>query len=535
MTSRAVQSKSRTRRGQVLVVALSLILGLVMLVAGMQIQTLSQLGASRPNRDYERALQYAEAGLNAYVSLLSKGAGTGTNAGTIPSFAQFAAMPTLDEFRTGVQNGTYSTSSTPAFIPFPPGSTDSGYCVGHVGTPGAFVTIVAYGYCRGTVRRVRGDGRAFSIFDWAALWGMRPSGGDAWLLRGDANIVGAAGGEGRMKWGNNNVFYDGPLVAAGPNAAWADANGNNNPPGPPVNGNAKQSAPNDPVGHVGTGVLANPWLRNYTRSIGLPTADEAANEWGGGTTGVEQFRNNNHNATGLRYLVQHKTTGVIRELPGSYSPANSANDYVLSWPSGRGTYSALGMTSDEDPYGIRVYPGNYYFTRINMGPSDKLLLRTFNDGDRSDPTVSAGRQLVVQGDPANPNSGMALERNIRFWIGHASSGSDQESRFERLTSMEYPQFPSRFRIYNANSGGIQVRGSNSGPKFTFNVNLLSYNRTAAGAGYGAVTFTSAVYLRGSLLAWTVDVSGGTTIEKFAPELGPDDLLTYVIERWTELP
>jgi hypothetical protein len=527
--------KAGSRRGQALIIALALIMALSMLVAATSITTVVELGESRTQRDYERALQYAEAGMNAYVNFLGNGAGTGTNAGTVPELAAFGSLPTLAEFRDGVRDGTYSSTSTPKFIAFPPGSTNSGFCVGHVGTIGAFVTIVSYGYSRGAVRRVRGDGRAFSIFDWAALWGMRPSGGDAWIVRGDANVVGAAGGEGNLKWGNNNVFYDGPLVLAGPNARWSDANNNNNAPGPPINGNAKVSAPDIPPGHIGNGVLANPWVRTFTRSIGLPTADEAANEWGGGSTGVEQFRGNNHNATGLRYLVVHKTTGVIRELTGSYSIADAGNDYSLTWPSGRGTWSAAGMTSDEDPYGIRVYPGNYYFTRIDMAPQDKLVLRTYNDADRSDADVQAQRPITIQGDPPNPNSGMAGERNIRFWIGHASVGSDQQTRFERLTTMEYPRFASRFRIYNANSGGILVRGSSSGPPFFFNVNLLSYNRASDGTFYGRVDFTSAVYLRGSLLAWTIDVAGGTTIEKQAPELGPDDRLTFIIEKWTELP
>jgi hypothetical protein len=68
------------------------------------------------------------------------------------------------------------------------------------------------------------------------------------------------------------------------------------------------------------------------------------------------------------------------------------------------------------------------------------------------------------------------------------------------------------------------------------VNCLAYNWDAdLGRYVGGIRFNSSVYLYGSLISWTVDVSGGTIIEKEAAEGGGStDRLTYVITDWTEL-
>lgn len=541
MVAISIGRRSFGRRGQALIIALAMILGLVLIVSATQYQTVAQLRNSISERDYERALQMAEAGLNGYLNRLGNGDGAGTYAALVPPFQLLPQFYTVDEFRTALQGGTISSAAgTPyRFVPYPPGSTNSGYYVGHVGTPAAFVTIVSYGYYKGAVRRVRGSGRAFSIFDWAAIWGINPGTTNqdyAWKFSGSANVVGAAGAEGLFVGNNNVTVYDGPVV-------WA--NGSYQSPFNNPNITLFQSGPNVPSGHPSG--ITYPWhshtvsvpaMRYYASRLDFPTADEAANQHSGSTGGVAYYKTNNHNATGLRYLVRNTATGVIRELTGSYTVLGN-NDYQLNneLNPNTSTLNSLGIQAGETYYGLRIYPGNYYFESVNMGNADRIFLRTFTDAERSltvDPTRIDTRSMLVSGDPANPNSGQSGNANVRFWIGKTTGSNDPNTIFDINTEMEYPRFASRFRIYAATRGSFTVRGRNTDPPPPFRVNLLAFNRDANGVGYGDVKFVSSTYLFGSLISWKVDVSGGTTIEKEAPELGPDDRLAYVIDHWTEL-
>lgn len=513
-SSRPSSGRRRSRRGAALLIALALILTLTVVVAATQVQVISQLALSRRERDYERALQCAEAGVNAYLNRLSYG--TGSVPAAIPAY-------TLAGFRQAVRDGTVTLTR------YPSGSTTQGYYVGHAGTVGSFVTILGYGWSNGVVRRVKASGRAFSIFDWAAIYGLDPAPGSyAWKFTGNAKVVGASGADGKLflSPGANVTWYDGPVIWAGPGAQ-----SNPNPPVYP-------SGPNIPLGHPSTPdhihILSNPPVRRYARPLGFPTADEAANQWVNTTLGVEYFRTNNHNATGLRYLVRDTVTGVIRELSGNYTVLAAGDfelDNELSPPTGQ--LNQMGMTASEVFYGVRAYPGNYYFTAVQMGPADRILLRSFKDSERTIPAVNAQRTPIIDGDPANPNPGQAENQNIRVWLGDPTSGPIPNTTFSYQTQMEYPRFASRFRVYNASHGSVIIKGTNDDPPPPFRVNLLAYNRDSNG-GYGSVQFVSSVYLFGSLIAWRIDVSGGTTIEKEVPELGPDDRFAYVTTDWTEL-
>src|SRR5437867_1794820 len=102
------------RRGAAMIIALALILGLLLVVTAAQYQTMNQLSVSKYERGYDRALLMAEAGVNAYLNMLTNGAGTGTNSGYVPSSYTFSSIPTLAQFKTGVKNGTYTLIKYPS-------------------------------------------------------------------------------------------------------------------------------------------------------------------------------------------------------------------------------------------------------------------------------------------------------------------------------------------------------------------------------------------------------------------------------------
>jgi Tfp pilus assembly protein PilX len=525
------QRTRRAQRGAALIIALAVVLALTILVVATQFQVVTQLGTSRDERDYERALEMAEAGANAYMNMLANGtpANGVANAGLIPPQLTYATVLTPSQFKTEAKNASSTIIPRSSLIKYPTGQTKQGYCAYQTATAGTTVTVIAYGWSNGVVRRVRMDALSFSIFDWAAIYGLNPStSGYAWKFSGGANVVGASGGEGNLVNNNNATYYDGPVIWA--NGSYAAPYNN---PDPTV----LVSSPNVPTGHSGTGGLASPLYRHYARKLNVETADSAANSYSGATTGVEYYRNNNNNATGLRLLVKNSSTSVIRELPTPYTiPTTGNKAYQLNMPQ-NSDYTSGGMTGSERAFGLRIYPGNYFFEAVNMTTTDAVYLRTYTDAERS--TIPSGsRQIMVSGDPANPNSGQAANQNVRFWIGHSSKGNDISSTFScgntGGTFMEYPQYASRFRVYIASSGGVVVKGTNGNPPPPFRVNLLSYNTDASGNGYGNVQFQSSVYLYGSLIGWQIDVAGGCTVQKEATEIGPGDRLTYVITGWTEL-
>ncbi len=530
-----VSRKRAPRHGAALIIALALVLAFTMIVASTQLVVTQQLRQTRYERDYDRALQMAEAGMNAYLNRLVNGAGTGANAGLVPSPAAWPADfdLSLQQFKTRTASGEFTVTRYPA-------GSQQGYAVRETAASNAaFVNLVAYGWSNGVVRRVRVGAMNFNLFDWAAIWGLNNGTTNqdyAWKFSGNAKVIGGCGGEGAMVVSQNVTppeIYYGPLI-------WAR------------NSYAIFNNPLLPVYICAEGVpqyhslipahshgRVNPFHRILVRGLDFPTADESANAYSGTTQGVNFYQNTNDNATGFRMLARNTTTGVIRQLPtnGTWSiPTTGNSAYVLNWPS-PSDWTAAGMdSSTEENYGFRVYPGHYYLQGITMTNGDRMLVRSFTDAERSDPAIT--RSIMVQGDPANPNSGNAGNKDVRFWIGRRSSGNDPGVSFDVGTEMEYPRYASRFRVYSASRSTVSIQGRNlsSSPLPQFRVNLLAYNRDSSGNGYGGVAFTSSVYLFGSLISWKVDVSGGTIIEKEATEGGGStDRLTYVVTDWTELP
>jgi hypothetical protein len=571
--------RKRRQRGAALIVALALVLCLTIVVTGTQMQVVQQIKQSKGQRDYDRALQLAEAGANAYLNYLAQGTSTSLlipwgahqppviTTANIPSAAQvrsdILAGNIIMGGGTNTINGTLFANSM-GFVNFPAqaslitkpaAGSQYGYFVILNATPSANVKFVSYGYANGVVRRVQVEGYSSDIFDWAAVYGMDrfssgntgpglasnqnangTDSGNAWTFTGSANVVGASGGEGFINGNNNVTYYDGPIILA--------ANGNTlNTTDPAVS----QSAPNVPTGHSGTGTLASPLVRRLARSLDIETADEAANAWayaafGASTTaGVEYFKTyNNNNATGVRMLVKVTNSsdpnyGRVRELPTAWAiPTTSGGGisaYELQWP-GNSAITAAGKTNNETFVGLRMYPGNYYIQKWTQSTSQVMYLRTNAsstyvgvDGDgNSFPVYNSDFSSIIS---TNPNSGMSSEKNVRVWVGNPTSGNSPDSGFSDNTFMEDPSFASRFRLYFATKGTVTISGTNANPPKKFRVNILSKAQTpytgtnSAWAGqnvtYGTINIASGTYLYGSLLAWQVKVAGGCTIEKQASE------------------
>lgn len=133
-----------------MIIALALTLCLTMLVVATQLEVVTELKSSQTERDFERALQMAEAGANAYQHRLTFGTASGQpGEALLPPLYEYpgGVAPTVQQFREGVLNGTYTV------IRYPAGS-EQGYFVGTVGTPSDTANIVSYGWSNGVVRRV---------------------------------------------------------------------------------------------------------------------------------------------------------------------------------------------------------------------------------------------------------------------------------------------------------------------------------------------------------------------------------------------
>lgn len=571
--------RRRGQRGAALVIAMVLILALTMVVAATQYMAVQELRLTRSERNYERALQMAEAGANAYLNQLAKGFVNTSGGGAYDFMPPYndvsSASPAWPvDFATFRSLARAGTAPFDAERNYPAGTTGQGYVVGHIQS-GPDIKVISYGFCNGAVRMVIVSASSFSIFDWAAAYGIdkynssnpgpslsnnanQTDTGPAWNFGGGTSLVGASGAEGLISNSNNATWYDGPIFLA--------ANGNTFNPSNTFNPTILQSLPNVPTGHVGTGTVASPGIRRFTRTLSLPTADEAANEWAltqfatTTTAGTRWFATNqNNNLTGIRWLVRVTNASdpnfnKIRELPiASNTFGNSTTNPI--WSLGttptNGVLNAAGRTNNETLFGVRIYPGNYFFTQIQQASANgpTLYIRSYADGGTG--TDLSGNNLVVyksdwSGIATNPNSGMASEKNIRIWMGDPSplpanypAGSDR-TNFSNNIWMENQAYPSRFRLYSGNRAGITITGTSS-PKF--NVNMLVYNKFVPTSGpfagqtvfYGDVSLTSSTYLYGSLLAWKVSTTGSPVIEKQATmEPGNADRLTFLVTGWREI-
>lgn len=581
--------KRRSRRAYALLIALALVVGLLLLIAATQRTMMQQLALTKTERDYERALQLSEVGLNKLLNSFSNPV-SGALPDPIYDFSG-SGIPTIAAFKAGVRSGLYKVTKYPA------GSARTGYCIGQIGllsggSANTSGTAVVFGWYDGVVRRVRVGLRAYSYFDWAAVYTLNPSltnladptswetvgNNYSWKFTSGAQVVGAVGSQGRIDYGVNSLFWVGPVYLAGPSARFGSAPF-------PTKGVSPSAAstPANPVpsGYSGSTTAALPFVRSIQENFYVPTADQAAKQWAldsrnvstavnmdyysGTTTIGGKAVSNNNNTTGLRYLVwDGATTASIREL----GPKTNAQGVVTSnyqvIPSGYSLNgsafapsisknSAVALNSDlkagETIYGVRAYPGDYYFDTIDMSGTNRLFLRTFSDNEAAAIPTSGPLRPYNFGSAANPNqrvlntngvmslSSLAGEGNVRFWVSQPASGKNKGASFTDQVSMEYTKYASRFRVYVANSAGGSISAGNSNPPPPFRVNMLAYNIRAginSGQPYGPVSMTGSAYLFGSLIGWQVALGGSSIVQKENVEIGPGDRITYTVQSWAEL-
>lgn len=205
-----------------MILALALSLCLTMLIVATQLEVVTQFRVSRTERDYERALQMAEAGVNAYQHRLTFGtAGGQPGAALLPPLYQFpgADPPTISEFKTGVHNGTYTV------IRYPAGS-QQGYFAGTIGAPEATVRIVSYGWSNGVVRRVIAVANTQTApDDIDDDTQIHPSGEytlfaiTSMEVQNNAYLNGGVGTNGAISMSNNCSVANGSILLCGPAAS----------------------------------------------------------------------------------------------------------------------------------------------------------------------------------------------------------------------------------------------------------------------------------------------------------------------------
>src|SRR5262249_19976498 len=103
--SRSLAGRPR-KGGAAMIVALALTPCLTMLIVATQMQIVTQLKAQKGQRDYDRALNLAEAGANAYLNYLANGSGSallqpwGANAAPVIS-----SLPSCAQIRSDILAG----------------------------------------------------------------------------------------------------------------------------------------------------------------------------------------------------------------------------------------------------------------------------------------------------------------------------------------------------------------------------------------------------------------------------------------------
>ena len=569
------------RRGAAMLIAMALILGLTALVASIQYLMASSFNTTKKERDYERALQMAEHGINMTLYNLNN------NLGSTPT--ALVTVPTIPCFKAGV------LAHTPTYVmtKYPTNSSATGYYVGSIGAIGDTGTLIAFGWSNGTIRRIKVNIQSQSFFNGTAAhalskgltnsnnsttWSTQSTDYSLRLATG-TQVIGAIGSCGGIDFATNNgsQVFVGPVYISGDTGRFNESSY-------PSRGTYPGSAYptyTPPAQFTGSPTGTTPFVQTRATPKYVPTADKACNDWvkltrdetsgfgvdyfAGSSTVCGVTTTNSNNSTGLRYLVwKNSNTSTIRELgpkdsTTDYQVIQSGNtlDHAAFQPSGSVVRNAIKPNSDwrsgESIYGVRVYPGDYYFDSINMTlANDNLFIRSFSDSEGGTIPSSGTLRPFNFGTGANPNfrpvgghpTSLADESTVHFWIGNPASGPNPGAVFTDHVYMEYTQYASRLRCYSANVTGVTINAGNSNPPLSSRLNVLAYNQRAGlngGLPYGLMTITGSSYLFGSLIGYQVNLGGSTTVQQETPELTAGDRSNYVVSSttasgpgWTEL-
>jgi Tfp pilus assembly protein PilX len=332
---KSARRNGRFSRGAAMIIALMLVLVLTILMAGTVMVAQVQLSASKSERDYERALMMAEAGVNAYVNMLENGAGTGTNAAYIPpahTFTTSSPAPTLAAFKLGVKSGTYTV------IHYPAGS-QQGYFVGQTAGTGGTLTISGYGWSNGIVRRASVTATPVS---GGTTSGYAIFGATKENFNGSSSITGSIGSNGAISMNGSNSI-SGNVVLDGSGASYTQ-NGSN----------------------------SNGGIINNSAAVTFPT--------------VETIANTDFPSGGLTYLAAHNDNSLCSTISGTTLSYNGSGTITFNSKAGGANYYLTTLSINGS--------ANIYFNNtlgpitIWFGPSGSTSNISLN-GSSSAVTMSA--------------------------------------------------------------------------------------------------------------------------------------------------
>jgi Tfp pilus assembly protein PilX len=523
------------RSGSVLISTLFVVTVMTMLLSAIPLMTLSSYRLSQADRDRVAALAAAEAGLNWQIARINNRLWDKDDSGNMQ--VDGSGNPTIDYWPT--ETGTApSTASTRVLLTDGSGQWSQRFLTGTSVNPltvgaGASFTIISEGQVRASDghivrRRVKaGGGGLFSLFDTAAIFAFAPytpaSSTPAWDIAGSSTITGGCGSNGYI-YGNG-----GPTITVGPLGLWGSS--------------ASMS-----------GVTLASGATQFTRSspFKTETADEAANLFrlgitsGSGVVGWRPTGYSGGNAIGAvdkygravnsQAEVVDATTGQWLRSVSAMAFLDNAGEPLLKARPHNTTIWGSGEK-------LRLKPGVYYFAKIDLQNND--IVEIANDWYTATGALlynamthaSSGITATAEDYNSDRNRITVFVDAISFTgngqdpyaVSEIGSGlyTALQGAYDATTNPLRYRRPGNFRIYAKNVGDFSVSGSNNS-SYEFNANVLHYNNNSVGGYYGNVTLRSGCHLYGGLFAWTVDISGGSTVEQYGSGVfSGNDPLTVV--------
>jgi type II secretory pathway pseudopilin PulG len=476
------------RRGSVLLTTLFVVAAIGMLLSAILPLTVTGYGVARADRDRAAALAAAEAGLNWELARINMRRWDRDDSGSL--LVDGSNLPTSDYWPDPTIAPPASTSAQVLLTDGTGGWTQR-FLVGSSTNPygvsasGSF-TICAEGQVRAAdghvvKRRVKvGGAGLFSVFDSGAIFAFSTASGSssACSLGGSTSITGGCGSNGRISGNGGPAITVGPLGLWGPNASI--------------------------TGVTTTGVT------QFSRSgvFDTDTADQAANVLRTGFStgsGVAGWRPAGYDASGNATGPADKFGRIVNSQAeivtssGTVSRAVKANEFLDN-----GNQPVLDHHLTSGSNRLRLKPGVYYFAQINLNNSDTVeIANGYYRADGVTPLTGAGSAADYNSDG----------NRIMIFVDDISGYANSSVGSGLYTTLQgSDRRPGNFRIYAKNSGDFTVSGSKSS-SFEFNVNLLHYNKDNSGNSYGSVSLGSGCHLYGGLFGWTIDTSGGATVEQ----------------------